>query len=87
VALENDVQDVLAVLEQALGLRGRSATWTPETALLGALPELDSMAVLVVITQMEERFGIRIQDDAIDASAFASVGTLADWLVVQRARA
>ena len=86
MALEKEVQEVLTVLEQALGLRGRSASFTPDTPLLGALPELDSMAVLALITLIEERYGIAIQDDAMEASAFATVGTLADWLSSQRAR-
>jgi acyl carrier protein len=67
-------------------LRGRSAAFQRSTALLGALPELDSMAVLSVITLLEERFGISVQDDAIDGAAFASVGSLSDWLAAQVGR-
>jgi len=84
VALE---KEVLALLDVALSLRGRSASFDRDTVLLGALPELDSMAVLSVITLMEERFGISIADDAIDSAAFASVGTLADWLAAQLGQA
>lgn len=80
-------KEVLALLDVALSLRGRSASFDRHTVLLGALPELDSMAVLSVITLMEERFGINIADDAIDSAAFASVGTLADWLAAQLGQA
>jgi acyl carrier protein len=80
VALE---KEVVEVLEAALGLRGRSASFGRSTVLLGALPELDSMGVLNVITMLEERFGITIHDDAIDGAAFSTVGTLADWLAAQ----
>ena len=76
-------KEVVEVLEAALSLRGRSASFGRSTALLGALPELDSMGVLNVITMLEERFAITIHDDAIDSAAFVTVGTLADWLTAQ----
>lgn len=75
--------DILGVLDSALALQGRAHSFTRETPLLGALPELDSMAVLTVITMLEERFGIAIHDDAIDGAAFATVGSLADWVCAQ----
>lgn len=50
------------------------------TQLLGALPEFDSMAVVKVITAMEEIFGIDINDDDIDAAMFETVGSLLDYI-------
>jgi acyl carrier protein len=52
--LSNEVRQLL---DESLGLGGRSASFTNETLLLGAIPELDSMAVVSVITVCEERFG------------------------------
>jgi acyl carrier protein len=72
--------EVLAILDDVLDLKGRSRSFTRGTALLGAVPELDSMAVVALITSMEERFGFIIGDDEIDGSAFASVGTLTDFV-------
>ena len=69
-------KQVLAVLDEVLSLNGRAANFPLETPLLGALPELDSMAVAGLITMMEERFGILIEDDEIDGAAFATVGSL-----------
>lgn len=46
------------------------------TELLGALPEFDSMAVVGVITALEESFGIDVADDDIDATIFETVGSL-----------
>jgi len=63
-----------------LSLKGRSSSFTLETALLGAIPELDSMAVVALITSMEERFGFIVEDDEIDGAAFATVGTLVDFV-------
>lgn len=46
------------------------------TALFGALPELDSMAVASLLTEMEDRLGILIEDDDIDGETFETFGTL-----------
>jgi acyl carrier protein len=70
------IKDILALLDRSLGLGGRSASFTEETHLLGELPELDSIGVVSLITALEEHFGIGIDDDEIDGSVFASVGTL-----------
>jgi acyl carrier protein len=67
---------LLRLLDDVLGLAGRSLSFTPETPLLGALPELDSMAVVGLLSALEERFGITIADDEIDAAVFATVGSL-----------
>jgi len=68
------------VLDEALSLKGRSASFTRDTPLLGAIPELDSMAVVSLITSLEDRFGIAVDDDDIDGDTFASVGTLVDFV-------
>ncbi|MDR0363386.1 MAG: phosphopantetheine-binding protein [Planctomycetota bacterium] len=76
-----DIQDeVLTILDEVLNLAGRSRAFVRETALLGAVPELDSMAVVALITSMEEHFGFIVEDDEIDGSAFATVGALADFV-------
>jgi acyl carrier protein len=69
-------QEVLRVLDEVLSLHGRAQSFGPDTALLGAVPELDSMAVLSLITAMEERFGLVVDDDEIDGDVFATVGSL-----------
>jgi len=73
-------QEVLQALDEALSLRGRALGFTRETNLLGDLPELDSMAVVTVITTLEDRFGIVVDDDDIDGQTFATVGSLADFV-------
>lgn len=69
-------KEVLGILDEILCLKGRADDFTHETPLLGALPELDSMAVVALITTLEERFGFAIGDDEIDGAAFSTVGTL-----------
>ena len=71
--------EILALLDETLSLKGRASTFTENTPLLGALPELDSMAVVALITSMEERFGFSVDDDEIDGAAFATVGSLIEF--------
>jgi acyl carrier protein len=77
------VREVLGLLDSTLNLNGRSRSFTRDTALLGAVPELDSMGVVAVITAMEERLGVSVDDDEIDGSTFATVGSLADFISVR----
>ena len=76
----NTEREIVAVLDDVLSLKGRSASFTRDTHLLGAIPELDSMAVVSLITTIEERFGIVIDDDDIDGDTFSTLGSLSDFV-------
>jgi acyl carrier protein len=76
----NTQQEILALIDETLSLGGRTSGFTAATPLLGAIPELDSMAVVALITGMEERFGIIAEDDEIDGSVFANVGSLVEFV-------
>ena len=78
------LEEVKAVLVDVLNLGQAGAALVPDSPLLGALPELDSMAVVSVIAALEERFGIMVDDDDISASTFATLGSLAGF-VAERA--
>ena len=66
-----------ALLADVLGLdAARVAAFDEQTELFGALPELDSMAVATLLTGIEERMGVMIEDDDVDAEDFATFGTL-----------
>ncbi|MEX2455419.1 MAG: phosphopantetheine-binding protein [Rhodospirillaceae bacterium] len=67
---------VKQVLGETLQLGNRADNFTASTPLLGSIPELDSMAVVTVITALEDRFDIFVEDDEISADAFETVGTL-----------
>ncbi|MBU6269787.1 MAG: acyl carrier protein [Betaproteobacteria bacterium] len=69
-----------AILESAVGQRALPASLAADTALLGAIPELDSMAVLAVLTQIEEDFGLSIPDDEVSADIFLTYGDLAGFV-------
>jgi acyl carrier protein len=66
-----------AVLVDVLGLaRERVSAFTEATPLFGALPEFDSMAVAGLLTELEERLGILIEDHEVDADMLESFGSL-----------
>jgi len=67
------VGDVLNLGDRTLGLR-------PDSALLGSIPEFDSMAVVSVITALEDNLGIVVEDDEITAETFETVGTLTEFI-------
>lgn len=67
---------LLSLLDETLNLEGRSVSFTESTPLLGALPEMDSMGVVSVLTAFEDQFGFSVDDDEVDGSIFATVGTL-----------
>lgn len=73
-------EDIIRVLDEVLGLGPRCAQMGPDSALLGAVPEFDSMAVVAVLTAIEETWGIAVEDDEIDAAIFETVGTLATYV-------
>lgn len=73
-------KEVLSILDEVLSLRGRASGFTLATPLLGALPELDSMAVIGLINLIEERFGFVVEDDDIDGSVFLTVGSLVEFV-------
>lgn len=67
---------VVELLSSVLNLGDRARGLELSTPLLGAVPELDSMAVVSLLTALEDRFGIAVDDDEIDGRTFASVGDL-----------
>ena len=85
VAALNDEEEVTAtlraVLADVLGLEpGRVSRFDEATPLFGALPEFDSMAVAGLLTELEERLGILIEDHEVDADMLESFGSLLNYL-------
>jgi len=73
-------QRLLSLLDRTLNLEGRSAAFSNDTALMGALPELDSMGVVSLLTAFEDQFGFSVEDDEIDGSIFETFGTLLSFV-------
>ena len=65
------------VLQDVFGLTPtRTAAFTPETGLFCHLPELDSMAVAGLLTEIEDRLDIVIEDDEVDGEMLETYGAL-----------
>lgn len=72
------------ILRDTLALdAARVAGFRADTALFGALPELDSMAVAGLLTELEDRLGIVIDDDDLDGDLLGTFGALADYAVAK----
>lgn len=78
----NRLADIQALLRRSLHLDD-SVNLDPDAELLGALPEFDSMAVVVILEDIEQAFGVRIADDEVEAEIFLTVGSLHDFVVAR----
>lgn len=70
------LNQVNAILYGVLQINESRHSLATDTPLLGAIPEFDSMAVVSIITALEDRFGFAVDDDEIDAAVFETVGSL-----------
>ena len=78
-------ETVRSALVDLLGLsRDRVDQFDADTPLFGALPELDSMAVATLLTELEDQLDITIDDDEVDLDMFENFGALVDFLVEKR---
>ncbi len=73
-------KELLALLDSTLNLGGRAQTFDDSTTLMGAIPELDSMGVVALLTAFEDRLGFAVEDDEIDGSIFETFGTLLSFV-------
>ena len=83
----DEVRDVVrGVLRDVLAIDARRADgFDDATELFGALPELDSMAVAGLLTELEDRLGIIIDDDDVDGDLLATFGSLTAYAIRKRA--
>lgn len=69
-----------SILRDTLLLGERADALNADSLLLGALPELDSMAVVHILTAIEDEFGVTMEGGEINASIFATLGSLANFI-------
>lgn len=55
-------------------------SWDEGTEILGAIPEFDSMAIVTILTMVEENYGIMIEDDEVSAEVFETLGSLVGFI-------
>lgn len=78
--MTDTIDAVRVTLIETLELTQRPDALTAETALFGAIPELDSFGVVQLVAAIEDRFDIRIEDDEFGPELFETVGGLADFV-------
>ena len=74
------MDDVKGVLRDALQLGDRADGLNASTRLFGGLPEFDSMAVVTIVTAIEERFDVVVDDDEITADVFETLESLSGFV-------
>ena len=74
------LEELRQLVGEILDLGDRASSLEGSSQLLGSLPELDSMAVVALITELEQRFAIVIDDDDIDATTFETLGSLLEFV-------
>ena len=72
--------DVKSVLVETLGIEDRAETITASTQLFGNLPELDSLAVVELVTAIEDHFDIVVDDSEFSGDIFETLGSLAEFV-------
>ena len=68
------------LLRETLSLGDRADRLLPDSQLLGKIPEFDSMAVIAIITALEDKYGFAVDDDELSADIFATVGSLMEFV-------
>jgi acyl carrier protein len=75
-----------SILRDVLGLsEDRVSAIDADTGLFGHIPELDSMAVAGLLTEVEDRLGILIDDDEVSGDMLETYGGLRDFVIAKRA--
>lgn len=74
------LEEVKKIVIDVLALGAAGDSLNENSALLGSLPELDSMAVVQLIGALEDHFGFSVDDDEISAANFATLGSLAAFV-------
>ncbi|QUL38593.1 acyl carrier protein [Erythrobacter sp. JK5] len=70
-------RELKAIISDVLGIDAdQTDKFMPDTGLFGHLPELDSMAVAGLLTEMEDRLDIVIEDDDVDGEMLETYGGL-----------
>ncbi|MCP4268280.1 MAG: acyl carrier protein [Candidatus Brocadiaceae bacterium] len=75
-----NLTETIEMVTEVLQLGERSRLFDENTLLLGSVPEFDSMAVVSVITAIEDNYGVIVDDDEVTAELFESMGSLHDFI-------
>ncbi len=84
--MTNTLESLQRLLVETLELGQTPEDLDVDTALFGALPELDSFGVVQLVAAIEEQFDITIDDDEFGAELFETVGTLQEFVQAKLAQ-
>lgn len=74
------MDELKSLVSSVLQIGDRLADMGPEAPLLGGIPEFDSMAVVSILTTIEENYGIIIEDDEVSAELFENLASLLEFI-------
>jgi acyl carrier protein len=77
------LDELKAIVASILQIGDRLEPLGPDAGLMGSIPEFDSMAVVSILTTLEENHGILIDDDEVSAENFESLGSLLEFVNAQ----
>lgn len=77
------LEEIKGLVADILQIGSRLDSADRDELLLGGIPEFDSMAVVTLLTTLEENYGMEIPDDEVNADSFETLGTLQDFINAQ----
>ena len=72
--------EIITIVRDTLMLGDRADSFDASTQLLGGIPEFDSMAVVSLLTAIEDEYGCVFEDDEINAEVFSTIGSLTEFV-------
>jgi len=79
--MSGTILEIKRLLNDVLQLGESANEFDQDTLLLGSIPELDSMAVVTLVTAIEDQYGFVVEDDDISAETFETLGSLTEFVV------
>lgn len=83
MSVSPNLDKLIVILSEILSIDADE--FAEDTLLLGNFPEFDSMAIVSILMEMEEQFGISIAEDELTGDAFESVSSLLEFVDIQQA--
>lgn len=77
---QDTLDRVKVVLVKTLGIQDRAQTLEASTELFGSMPELDSMAVVALVVNLEREFDFEVDDEDFNGEVFETIGSLAEFV-------
>lgn len=83
MSVSPNLNKLIEILSETLSIE--ASEFSEDTLLLGNFPEFDSMAIVSILMELEEQFGISIAEDELTGDAFESVASLLEFVDIQQA--